>query len=1758
MTSSSVPSSDAPPIPKEPFQEPEIASKVKISSQSTTAKFDPDNKEVTHFGEFSQLKASANANDFRLSDYNLERIHRFVDEPQKNVGSNMREVKARIEAYGSTVQQMAREVIGPYSEEVDTKGNSFVYGQDLTADHKLSSTKGKKKLKILEHEANLGDLSRFGDGDGTFWDCWIRTRGVMKASGEYTPGDVSKEGAFKEGAMIPRSGFKRFDTRGGGLAGSGGNPLLRPSLSPDRKTKVRPYSLYGGNNSGDKGRSYGGRNSPESVGSNGKRAMRESASSPTFNLYSRQNIIKRPSMKDKKVAKAMERELSLGAHDEYGDEQQHSLSDNSSSEDSENFSDDGDGFDEFLHGGGEKERPSYLLHEKHLKRNPIKGLSNNKLINLESHQSNFRRREHGIIKKSSVPDEVIHNYFGKGNGDFGDARDNYLNLDKLLRRQQGHFTREEYSKLLDKDEDTDEPLTTPALSLSTMDQDNDPTVFNIDDLNRIAGKHSDATPRTVFLYGCIQARDGMGLPPRMGPIIRKQRTLKIDLSHQGMGDELSIIFAKALTSLPEVQRIDLSDNRLSDVGVTAIIEAVMDKPDLTMLDIGYNAVDGLAAEILAHYIERPQCPLKELGLCHADVDDGECVRFIEALRTNKNLTSLDLSKNSIGIDEALNVVNPDLFTGGEAIAAMLACEDCNIKSLNLKWNLIRFNSALEIGESLELNTSLTDLDISYNAFGADGGMAIGQSLIQNSSLTRLDVSNNGITPQAAFCIAVALRQNHSLNCINLSGNPVGQIGGVTLMSLPMELGTRLELILDSCNFRNSDDLCWFDPEAPSGLFTEAAETARMEILERKDALSDPSRAICVGLDNYIGEWKLGVFQMQDPSIVRSQLYELIPRLHPELHLSRPYDRAVLIELLRFVADKEGCSLILPDSKQTEVDENRVVMMYTDRSGQEEIIELERITVEASGGGEEAENLKNWISRGSDLKAVFDKFDTDGSGEIDKDELKGLFKEIGREVTPIELERVFTQFDVDNSGTIELDEFLEFLKQLQEEIEESKYKISFMAKKGETVPWRAQTSGKCEFKVIYNPVNSERGEGKATNDDTLNRVIQQVKKTNGETSTMLMISLRLMRLGVEEGQKIFDELLKGVGDRVETLKVILPVIASPEQCRVMIDMNLKDRDPWSNGSKAEVHDGATRKSCMILSVDSEDQDMVNVVFSDGKKDCLSKSEISLSTTSLVTADSEKRRLQNLMGNSWYPIMGIPTRHYKLELGKEQDRICLRKLAALNNTDSINRRKAKLGDTSQRGNWMNFRNEVFRGDKDFVMTNQFLNTVKTHGILEFDYVSLTRPINDIKPLSDGRFMSIVQTAFGLSDVAMKAEDIKMSDLKRKLRLDFEHGLWSTEVHRDGPKFGATLASLYGEVGLSDPDESDIEGGKTSLIGTDRPNSQQRLSSHDESRGKSATKQLMGKAAEVVSEKMSRGGLGPNKVQLSDRDMAVELPKLIPGNKYSERLMSEKLGGAHKSFKMMQRMSGMIRVAARIQNRARKRMNAVKLLCLVEDMISMRWISAIQGRFLLDKFVGILGISTEDIALKLNLVCALHMRIVDLHNFDFIMGALSEEEQAKMVYRLGWLNTWSPLKPDIYYELSQHRREERLVSKALLHLAVVEPGENWWGETFQWDRKTAKIPGWELPITWFTEDGMPRKGVLKLLYYSGEGEGKEECSPRWKLRHALCGLVLAPCPKFLEDDVDKKYKSKLPTGTHSLLSIAQNMLLKDGIRLNYRQKM
>ena len=79
----------------------------------------------------------------------------------------------------------------------------------------------------------------------------------------------------------------------------------------------------------------------------------------------------------------------------------------------------------------------------------------------------------------------------------------------------------------------------------------------------------------------------------------------------------------------------------------------------------------------------------------ADVDDGECDHLMRALSQNTTIRSLSLSRNLVGDQELLNVVNPDLVTGGEAIASMLLANK-TLKALDVSWNKIRLSRCVDM------------------------------------------------------------------------------------------------------------------------------------------------------------------------------------------------------------------------------------------------------------------------------------------------------------------------------------------------------------------------------------------------------------------------------------------------------------------------------------------------------------------------------------------------------------------------------------------------------------------------------------------------------------------------------------------------------------------------------------------------------------------------------------------------------------------------------------------------------------------------------------------------------------------------------------------------------------------------------------------------------------------------------------------------------------------------------------------------------
>ena len=125
-----------------------------------------------------------------------------------------------------------------------------------------------------------------------------------------------------------------------------------------------------------------------------------------------------------------------------------------------------------------------------------------------------------------------------------------------------------------------------------------------------------------------------------------------------------------------------------------------------------------------------------------------------------------------------------------------------------------------------------------------------------------------------------------------------------------------------------------------------------------------------------------------------------------------------------------------------------------------------------------------------------------------------------------------------------------------------------------------------------------------------------------------------------------------------------------------------------------------------------------------------------------------------------------------------------------------------------------------------------------------------------------------------------------------------------------------------------------------------------------------------------------------------------------------------------------------------------------------------------------------------LRVEIIVTLHARTVDLHNFDNVLRMLPNSERAQVIHRLGRLNTWTPLKPEGPIMLDLDQAEERTVAKMLVHLKAARGGDagseanrSWFDETFQWTRHTHPIPGWEPGTTWYSESGVPTRGVLAL---------------------------------------------------------------------------
>ncbi|OQS04567.1 hypothetical protein THRCLA_03203 [Thraustotheca clavata] len=559
------------------------------------------------------------------------------------------------------------------------------------------------------------------------------------------------------------------------------------------------------------------------------------------------------------------------------------------------------------------------------------------------------------------------------------------------------------------------------------------------------------------------------LPLSVRLLIRNSVSPVLNVSHMGMGDEMAKVFAQCIMELPMVTSLNIRNNRLTDPGLDAIVSVVTHKRDLVVLDISENKVDGEAAEALAEDVGSKQCALRELHMGTCDIDDGEVQGFANALHVNNSLQILDLSRNLIGKSEMLNVVQPDLITGGEAIANML-CNNNRLTKLDLSWNIIRLNSAVEIGKALGVNNGLRELSLAYNAFGNLGAQSIGMALRKNNCLQVLDLSYNNIPCEAAFVIAQALKVNDTITTIILDGNPLGKIGGQSLLHAVAGSSNRgLTISMTGCNFDLFDPNT-FNPDEATG--------------------------------NY------------------------------DLNMDIPYERSIMLELMRCAETKTGCKFIS-------------IAHVVDKVSRPITIETLRHRNSLSRRGT---LLRRTMTKES-LKALFHELDKDKSGSIDAKELEDGMASMGIVTEPGEAVRLVARFDVDGSGTVELNEFVELMAVFDVTPRPKKQIINMATGQ----PFEAPLTGRLhvEFLDLHIPTES-------TETHTRESIYHLIKNLKGNNSQVQMLSIAKNGLYFREreAQLIVDSVLDG-SDLVEAMASILPHMIDAANACQLIDCNLSD-------------------------------------------------------------------------------------------------------------------------------------------------------------------------------------------------------------------------------------------------------------------------------------------------------------------------------------------------------------------------------------------------------------------------------------------------------------------------------------------------------------------------------------------------------------------------------------------------------------------------
>ena len=251
------------------------------------------------------------------------------------------------------------------------------------------------------------------------------------------------------------------------------------------------------------------------------------------------------------------------------------------------------------------------------------------------------------------------------------------------------------------------------------------------------------------------------------PIFEVKALQKLDLSNNTLSDDGAVTISDGLKYNNTLVELNISHNNITNKGIVNISEAIQVNTTLKKLDISNNILSDDGATAISDGL-KCNISLQELNMSWNKITSEGAKMIGEAIKVNKILKKLDINWNSISDD------------GAAAISDGLKC-NISLQELKMLYNKITSEGAKMIGEAIKVNTTLQKLNIADNSISDDGAAAISDGLKCNISLQELNMSSNKITSEGAKMIGEAIKVNKTLQKLNIYGNSIS-IDGVAAIS----------------------------------------------------------------------------------------------------------------------------------------------------------------------------------------------------------------------------------------------------------------------------------------------------------------------------------------------------------------------------------------------------------------------------------------------------------------------------------------------------------------------------------------------------------------------------------------------------------------------------------------------------------------------------------------------------------------------------------------------------------------------------------------------------------------------------------------------------------------------------------------------------------------------------------------------------------------------------------------------------------------